>query len=307
MPKQIPAAAKRKMRYTKMHGAGNSFILTENLHGELEGKDLSILALRLCDPVSGPGADGMIVVVPGMADADFGMRFYNADGSLGEMCGNGARCIARYGVEHGLAPDPEHIRIVTTAGLVLGRRITTELYEVRLNDPTVIVLPCEAVVGAEPIRCSYVELGSPGIPHAVVLTEASALENLPALRERARALRHSPSFPKGANVTFACLIGEAEVRAVTFERGVEDFTLACGTGCVATAVSLILGGFIPGESLTVDMPGGQLRVRLRRTGDSVSDILLTGPTAIVSEGELDADAVLTEYRRSPFYGRQQQF
>ena len=103
------------MRYTKMHGAGNSFILTENLHGELEGKDLSILALRLCSPDSGPGADGMIVVSPAREDADFGMLFYNADGSLGEMCGNGARCIARYGVEHGLAADPENIRIRTTA------------------------------------------------------------------------------------------------------------------------------------------------------------------------------------------------
>ena len=88
------------MRYTKMHGAGNSFLLTESLHGELQGEDLSGLALRLCDARTGPGADGLIVLVPA-AEADFGMLFYNADGSLGEMCGNGARCLARYGVEHG--------------------------------------------------------------------------------------------------------------------------------------------------------------------------------------------------------------
>ena len=88
------------MRFTKMHGAGNSFILLDALHGELQGEDLSVLALRLCRGETGHGADGMIVLVPA-AEADLGMLFYNADGSTGEMCGNGARCLARYALEHG--------------------------------------------------------------------------------------------------------------------------------------------------------------------------------------------------------------
>ena len=272
------------MRYTKMHGAGNSFVLLEDLRGELQGRDLRILALRLCGK-DGPGADGMIVVTPARDGADFGMLFYNADGSLGEMCGNGARCIARYGVEHGLVRDPEQIRILTTAGPVSGRRITDSLYEVRLNDPSVIRLRCRAAVSDdETVLCSYVELGSPGIPHAVVSAEASELDCPELLRERARSLRYSPSFPKGANVTFVCLTGPDCVRAVTYERGVEDFTLACGTGCGAAAVSLILLGLVPGEALTVDMPGGRLSVRLRREGTRVSDIFLTGPTAYVYTG-----------------------
>ncbi|MBR0161559.1 MAG: diaminopimelate epimerase [Oscillospiraceae bacterium] len=273
------------MYYTKMHGAGNSFILTENLRGELQGEDLSILALRLCSPETGPGADGMIVVVPAEAPADFGMLFYNSDGSLGEMCGNGARCIARYGAEHGLAPDPENIRVQTTAGLVSGRRITQEQYEVRLNDPSVIRLVCDAETDSGSVRCSYVELGSPGIPHAVVLSEETVFQDPDLLRERARALRHSPTFPKGANVTFVSPLSENRVRAITFERGVEDFTLACGTGCGAVAVSLILQGVVPGNCLEIEMPGGLLRVRLRRDGDTVRDILLTGPTAVVETGE----------------------
>ena len=275
------------MRYTKMHGAGNSFVLTENLHGELEGKDLSVLALRLCSPDTGPGADGMIVLTPAEGDADFGMLFFNSDGSLGEMCGNGARCIARYGVEHAMVRDPGHIRIQTTAGLVLGRQITDCLYQVRLNDPSVVELSCEAAIGSGTMPCSYVELGSPGIPHAVVMAEEYDFDDPDAMRARARVLRHSPSFPKGANVTHVCLTGETRVRAVTFERGVEDFTLACGTGCGAVAVSLILLGFVPGEALTVDMPGGQLQVRLHRDGDRVTDILLTGPTEYVEEGSLE--------------------
>ena len=156
------------MRYTRMHGAGNSFVILENLHGELSGEDLGVLALRICDPESGPGADGMIVVTPGEGDEDFTMLFYNADGSKGEMCGNGARCVARYGVEHGLVRDPEKIRFRATAGEITARRIDEENFEVRLNDPSVIDLHRLAQSDAGLMPCSYVELGDPGIPHAVI-------------------------------------------------------------------------------------------------------------------------------------------
>ena len=265
------------MRCTKMHGAGNSFLVTENLHGELQGENLSVLALRFCSTETGPGADGLIVLTPGPEGTDFAMRFFNSDGSLGEMCGNGARCAARYGVEHGLVRDPEKIRILATAGLVLGRRITKERYQVRLNDPSVVDLHRFAAG----LDCAYVELGDPGIPHAVLEVPLSDFDDLNKLRERGRALRYDPAFPKGANVTFACPAGGNSVRAITYERGVEDFTLACGTGCGATAVSLILRGRIPGDRVEIHMPGGDLCVSLRREGNTVTDLLLTGPTAVV--------------------------
>ncbi|MBR4548752.1 MAG: diaminopimelate epimerase [Oscillospiraceae bacterium] len=271
------------MHYSVMHGAGNSFVLIEAPRSEQDkGEDLSGLALRLCARFT---VDGLIALGPA-DDADFAMLFYNADGSLGEMCGNGARCAARFAVEHGLAPDPERVRIRATAGLVRARRVTAERYEVRLNDPSVVDLRREAPVPGGTERCAYVELGDPGIPHAVVEVGPEAFEDLSALRERGRALRHSPAFPRGANVSFACLTGERSVRAITFERGVEDFTLACGTGCGAVALSLILSGRIPDGPVEIDMPGGRLRVTLRRTGDTATDILLTGPTAVVEEGEL---------------------
>ena len=268
------------MRYTKMHGAGNSFVLIEDPRGEHRGEDLSVLALRLCDEKSGPGADGLIVVTRAEG-ADMGMLFYNSDGSAGEMCGNGARCLARWGREHGRVRDAGDIRILAPAGEVRARRITEELYEVRLNDPSVIELEREA----EGERCSYVELGEPGIPHAVVEADEDAFSDLDTLRERGRKLRRSAAFPKGANVSFVCPLGGRRVRAITFERGVEDFTLACGTGCGAIAVSLLLSGRIAGESVTVDMPGGELSVSLRKAEGRAFDLLLTGPTAVVGEGE----------------------
>ena len=270
------------MTYTKMHGAGNSFLILECLRGEEKGEDLSDLALRLCSEKTGPGADGLIVVLPGEPGVDFSMLFYNADGSLGEMCGNGARCVARYAVEHGLSPNPGQIRFQATAGRISARRIDRERYEVRLPDPSVIDL--HRLAEGEP--CAYVELGDPGLPHAVVEVPMEAFDDLDALRERGRRLRHSAAFPKGANVSFVCLTGESRVRAITFERGVEDFTLACGTGCGAITVSLSLLGRIPDAPLEIRMPGGLLRVSLRREGDRVHDLLLTGPTAIVETGTI---------------------
>ncbi len=267
-----------------MHGAGNSFILTESLHGELRGADLSGLALRLCCPETGPGADGMIVLLPSEDTADFRMLFFNSDGSPGEMCGNGARCVARYGVEHRLVKDPENVRILTTAGTVFGRQITEDLYEVRLNDPSVVDLDRTAVTAQGSVPCSYIELGCPGLPHAVVDAAPDAFDDLDSLRERGRELRCSPSFPKGANVTFACVTGPKTVRAITFERGVEDFTLACGTGCGATAVSLVLRGLISGEAVEIEMPGGKLHVTIHAEENTAHDLLLTGPTCIVETG-----------------------
>ena len=271
------------MRYTKMHGAGNSFILIEDLRGEQKGEDLAVLALRLCNENRGPGADGLIVVTQ-PDDADLGMLFYNSDGSAGEMCGNGARCLARYGVQHGLVRDPENIRIQTPAGEVRARRITEELYEVRLNNPSVIDLHWTAVTEGEKCLCSYIELGDPGIPHAVVEVEENAFSDPDALRKRGRALRHSSSFRKGANVSFVWPVEEGHVHAITYERGVEDFTLACGTGCGAIAVSLLLSGRMSGNRLTITMPGGDLSVTLNRSGERVDDLFLTGPTALVEEG-----------------------
>ena len=261
------------MEMIRMNGAGNSFFVLEDPEGELRRRGPGALARQLCRPEEGEQTDGMIVIIPAEGDEDFGMLFYNADGSLGEMCGNGARCAARYGVEHGLVCDDQQIRFLATAGEIRGRRITEDLYEVRLNDPSVVDRHRLAVTPDDTVPCCYVELGSPGIPHAVVRVGPEAFEDLDALREKGRALRYSPSFPKGANVSFVCPTGEGRVRAITFERGVEDFTLACGTGAGAIAVSM-------GESLLVAMPGGTLSIRLVKDGGTVKELYLTGPTEV---------------------------
>ena len=126
------------MRFTKMNGAGNDFILLDAIAEPFDESAAPALARALCDRRRSVGADGLMLVTRAEGDADYRMRFYNSDGSLGEMCGNGARCICRYGYARGYAGPVQ--RVETTAGLVTGWRITEEQYRIRLNTPSVVEL-----------------------------------------------------------------------------------------------------------------------------------------------------------------------
>ncbi len=276
------------MQFTKMHGAGNDFIIINNIIEKLPESSFSDLAKKLCAFHSSIGADGMMVVTVPKYGGDYAMLFYNSDGSLGEMCGNGARCIARYGFEKGLAGETQ--RIESTAGLVVGQRIDKRRYQIRLNDPSLIDLNRLVLVDEKEYFCSYVELGDPGIPHAVVLMDDYDSIPLNELRSLGSALRYAKQFPKGANVSFVKRLDQQHLQAVTFERGVEDFTLACGTGCGAIVSTLSLKGIVSDKDVYVTMPGGQLSVSLSIENGAVKDIYLTGPTCMVAEGEiLDED------------------
>ena len=268
------------MEFWKMNGAGNDFILLNNLKEHLPEEAFPDIARTLCERHLSIGADGLMVVDAPVQGGDYRMRFYNSDGSVGEMCGNGARCIARYGFEHGLAGKTQ--RIETTAGLVTGERITDTLYRIRLNDPSVIDLERSV----EGYACSYIELGDPGIPHAVVVMDDWDEVPHDELFSLGKKLRFSPAFPKGANVSFVKLVGKDRIKAVTFERGVEDFTLACGTGSGSIVTALTQKGLVSGENVTVSMPGGDLFVTVKADGAAVHDIYLTGPTCKVCEGEI---------------------
>ena len=263
------------MKVTKMHGAGNDFVIIDAVSEGISHDTAPELARRLCDRRLGIGADGLMLVCPPENGSDFKLLFYNADGSLGEMCGNGARCIARYGYEHSLSGKIQHIE--TTAGPVVGERISETLYRIRLNDPTLIDLHRTA----EGLDCAYVELGCPGLPHAVLLLDDWDRLDRSELFDLGKRLRYSGAFPKGANVSFVKILDRSSVKAITFERGVEDFTLACGTGCGSTASVLWLEGKLPGEVLTAHNRGGTLKVTIGGKNSTVTSIELEGPTEVV--------------------------
>jgi diaminopimelate epimerase len=227
-----------------------------------------------------------MVVCKAEQDGDFKMLFFNSDGGTAEMCGNGARCIARYGYEKGLSTGDTQ-RIETTSGLVIGTRRSERLYTVRLNDPVEIDLNRVCEVSGGSYECSYIVLG---VPHAIFLMDNWEVIPTDELRKLGSQLRFYKGFPKGANVTFCRIVGEDKIKAVTFERGVEDFTLACGTGCGSVVTALTLRGLVSGSNVCVSMPGGDLFVTLNT--DPVCDVYLTGPTNIVCEGEvMDEDLI----------------
>ena len=281
------------MEFWKMNGAGNDFLILNNLTERLSPEVLSRIAQTLCERHLSIGADGLMVVDAPTQGGDYKMLFFNSYGSLGEMCGNGARCICRYGYENGLAGETQVVE--TTAGIVTGKRISERLYKIRLNDPTIMKLDAGVEVDGIHYNCAYVELGNPGLPHAVVPYAGLKNADENELRELGRKLRWHKSFPKGANVNFYELTGEDEIYERTFERGVEDFTYACGTGTGSVAAVLTMQGKVSGRGVRVNMTGGQLVIDVEREGPRITDLYLTGPTNIVCKGEVtDEDLFLAK-------------
>ena len=272
------------MRFWKMNGAGNDFIILNNIEEKLDHSLFPAMARLLCHRHLSIGADGFMVVEAPSQGGDYRMLFYNSDGSVGEMCGNGARCICRYGYENGLAGEEQTVE--TASGLVTGRRIDQRNYRIRLTDPTVIRLDYPVEAAGKPWPCSYIELGDPGLPHAVVPYPGLRDKTMDELRSLGRSLRWHPAFPKGANVNFYDVVGPDQVVELTYERGVEDFTYACGTGTGSTVLALTLKGLVSGEDVAVSVPGGTLHVTVAREGAAVKSLWLTGPTNTVCTGEI---------------------
>lgn len=253
-----------------MNGAGNDFMVLDARDRKL---DFSQLALELCKIRN---ADGFMAV--DYSDkADFKLHFYNSDGSRGEMCGNGSRCICRFANELGIA-GPE-MTVETDAGLLNGWQLGEGQYKVKLNNPGILDLHRKGDI-------AYVEMGCPGVPHAVAEYAGDVWADAEKLRREMEQLRHDPAFPKGANVNFYNWLGEAEVNVLTFERGVEDFTLACGTGCGSIACTLWTQGKLPGGVLTAHNRGGTLKLTISGK-EQVESVLMEGPTEIVEILELD--------------------
>ena len=210
--------------------------------------------------------------------ADFRLHFYNSDGSRGEMCGNGARCICKFAYDLGIAE--KEMSVQTDAGIVYGWRVSENRYRVKLNNPEVVDLQRKE-------NTAYVELGNPGIPHSVTHIPGLSFENKERLRPMAKAMRFDPAFPKGVNANLYDWLDDTTVRILTYERGVEDYTLACGTGSGSTAVVLWVQGKVPGGRLNLQNQGGMLTVTISGNKGKVDSLLLEGPAELLNiyEGE----------------------
>ena len=258
------------MKAWYMSGAGNDFMVIDARGLEL---DFSALALRLCRMAQ---CDGFMAVDVSEI-ADFKLHFYNSDGSRGEMCGNGSRCVSRFAYDHGIAP--EVMTIETDAGLLESVRLCENRYRVRLNNPGVLDLSRKGDI-------AYVELGDPGVPHAVVEVPDLEYDHREKLRDRAKSLRFDPAFPKGANVNLYRVLDAKTVRILTYERGVEDYTLACGTGSGSVAAVLWHKGMLPDGKVSLVNPGGTLNFEITGKNGTIETLLMSGPADVLKEYDI---------------------
>ena len=257
-----------------MNGAGNDFVMVDNrdLRFNLSQADIA----RLCDRHRGIGADGLIAVEPAQGSAHFRMRYYNADGGEAEMCGNGARCFGRFAARFSGRTD--FLKFETLAG-----EITAELLgdQVRLamSQPHSLAIGVTLPVADQTLEVHFLNTG---VPHAVVW-----MEDLPKtdVRTLGAALRYHTHFaPKGTNANFAQRTGPGSIAIRTYERGVEDETLACGTGMVASAL-LAHKLFGMTSPIQVKVQGGDtLSVGFVARPDGFEKVTLTGPADFVFEG-----------------------
>ena len=264
--------------FTKMNGAGNDFVLVDNRAQKVRLTRDQIV--RLCDRHRGVGADGVILLGPSPSgQADWGWEFYNCDGSSGEMCGNGARCFARF-VQR-LTGPPGELTFETGAGIITasfqGERVTVNLTrprDLRLNEPVPLS------TGTETIHSI-----NTGEPHEVIFVPDT---DRVAMAQLGPEIRQHPHFgPQGTNVDFAQRLGPNHLRVRTFERGVEGETLACGTG--VTAVALIAArryGLSSPVRIQV-RSGGELEVSFKDEGGEFADVRLSGPAEFVFEGKIE--------------------
>jgi diaminopimelate epimerase len=265
------------LRFTKMDGAGNDFILIDNRAGEIHLNRAQIV--RLCDRHRGIGADGILLLENPSDRADFRMRYFNADGGEAEMCGNGARCFARFANQ--VSGAHGKISFETPAG-VISAELTGDLITLQMTEPTDLRLSVPLQICAEKKIVHFV---NSGVPHVVV--PVVQVGDVDVSRDGS-AIRHHEMFsPKGANVNFIEKRGADKIAVRTYERGVEDETLACGTGVVASALIFAATENVNGPINVIARGGDELRVGFEKTDKQFRNVTLTGPAEFVFEGTIE--------------------
>jgi diaminopimelate epimerase len=275
------ARRKRMLRFTKMNGAGNDFVLIDNRAGEVRLNRNQIA--HLCDRHRGIGADGVLLLEKPSNRADFRMRYFNADGGEAEMCGNGARCFARFANK--IAGAAGKISFETPAG-VISADLIGDLVTLQMTEPTDLRLNVPLRVANEDKAIHFINTG---VPHVVI--SVLQVDDVDVRREGAAIRRHEMFSPKGANVNFIEKRGANKVAVRTYERGVEDETLSCGTGVVASAVIFAATEDTNGPIEVLVRGGSELQVGFEKTGTKFKKVTLTGPADFVFEGRIDLQAI----------------
>ena len=264
-----------------MSGSGNDFIVIDNRKGGIDGIDLTKFISGVCRRKISVGADGLILIEPS-DKADFRWRFYNADGSRAEMCGNGARCAARFAVVNGIA-GPE-LTFETDAGVISGQ-VSADRAKVNMPDPKDLRLDFSIRLSHGALAVSSINTG---VPHVVVMQDDVEGVDVFGL---GREIRNHASFaPAGTNVNFICQLAPGKLAIRTYERGVEDETLACGTGSIASALvsAVKLEWRSPINLLT--RSGETLTIYFAQNNGNFRQVYLEGDARLIYTAQLGEDA-----------------
>ncbi len=273
----------KNVEFWKMSGSGNDFILIDNRDGQVRDEEMGRLVERACRRRESVGADGVIFVV-GSDQYDFGWRFFNADGGEVEMCGNGGRCVSRFAFLKGIA-GPK-MTFETQVGPV-SAEVHDRIVKVLMPEPSGLSMDLDLDFQS---GWTSVDSINTGVPHVVVQVED--LPNHPIV-EQGRDLRyHSLFAPDGTNANFMQVTGPNSLQIRTYERGVEDETLACGTGSIACALVAIIRGTVSGSPVKVETRSGELlTIHFKKKGDSFEQVELEGNTSVVYQAHLNDEAL----------------
>lgn len=269
---------------TKMSGAGNDFVIIDHRSLFLPERLHARLAQSVCRRRFSAGADGLILI-ENSDNADFSWRFYNNDGSVAEMCGNGARCAARYAYRKKLAG--RQMVFETMAGLIEAEVIgEQEHVSIRMPDPSDFKDGSPVIFDDREHEIFSVNTG---VPHAVVFIGQGQTPD----KAWGRTVRYHEQFePAGTNVNFVRSNGNGDIHVTTYERGVEDITMACGTGVTASALIAARRGMVESPVYVTTAGGEQLVVQFNDGDDGFSDVYLQGAARFVYEGQLCEEAML---------------
>lgn len=270
--------------FVKMSGTGNDFILIDHRSARIAREVMPEFARLVCRRRFSAGADGLIFIEDS-EQADFKWQFFNGDGSEAEMCGNGARCAARFAYMHGIAPA--HMRFETIAGIIEAK-VSDINVSVLMTDPGDFQMNRTVHLDDGTLELHSVDTG---VPHVVTFVDDFSGVDVCATGSKIRS--HSDFMPAGTNVNFVQLLEDGALKVRTYERGVEDETLACGTGATAAAlVSAALGN--AASPVHIVTSGGDRLIILfdMHEGPVVTNVFLKGPAHVIYTGELNAEALL---------------
>ncbi len=274
--------ADEPIEFWKMNGSGNDFILIDNREGRIAEAELGPLAARTCRRRESVGADGLIAVVKSDC-CDFGWRFFNADGGEGEMCGNGGRCVARFAYLKGIAGAV--MTFDTLAGPV-SAEVTGRIVKVLMPDPFDYRKDIDLAHEPGWVHADFINTG---VPHVVIRVEDPG--DHPVVAQGKMIRYHRLFSPQGTNANFMRVLGPDLIELRTYERGVEDETLACGTGSIASALTAAARGLV-GSPVRVRTRGGEeLHIYFDQEGDQFSRIYLEGSTSLLYKARLHEEAL----------------